>query len=78
MKFEEIESSEIKNGLLLDESQTQYLFICIREARGALGLLQSGLSKEEAEPPSDSYIYLKKLNEELDYCVTILRKENDL
>ena len=78
MKFEEIKSSEIKNGLLLDESQVNYLTLCIKEALVALGTVQATLLKKEITASSDSSIYLKKLSEELTYCVTILREEDDL
>lgn len=78
MKFEEIQSSEIKNGLLLDEKQVDYLYVCIKEASSALNLIRARLPKEHTDPPSDSYKYLKKLTEELNHCVTVIGKENDL
>jgi hypothetical protein len=76
MKFEEVKSSEIKNGLLLDEEQTDYLFNCIKEAMVALRAVQASLRTTDSR--ADSIIYLKKLTEELNYCVTVLRKQNDL
>ena len=75
-KFTEINPAEIKEGLLLNEEQINYLFTNIKDSIALLTRLEEALSAEGQL--SQGSIFTKKLIDDLKHCVTILRKENDL
>ena len=82
VNFNDIDSSEIKEGLLLTAEQVEYLFLCTKDSIEVLSRLEESIntfnSKHPKEQDLDSQIFLKKMLSDLKHCVTILRKENDL
>jgi len=74
--FEKINPTEIKDGLLLNEEQINYLFTNIKDSMRLLTSLELQLSSQGEL--SQGTIFIKKLIDDLKHCVIILRKENDL
>ena len=75
-KFEDLDPNQIKEGLLLNEVQINYLFSCLKENLHLLKFIKSTLQKEGRL--DNGHFFIEKLEGDLKYCVTILRKENDL
>jgi hypothetical protein len=83
MKFEDIDPSEIKEGVLLDEAQTHYLSSCLKASSHLLEGLKDSVNQALAKNPNNknfnlSKKFLEKLGSDLKYCVTILGEKNDL
>ena len=75
-KFEDLDPSQIKDGLLLNEDQINYIFACLKDNIHLLQFIKSTLTKEGRL--DSGHFFIEKLEDDLKYCVNILRKENDL
>ena len=75
-KPKDIDSNKIREGLLLNKEQIDYLFGCVRDTIKLLHFLKGALEKEGNL--DSGHFFIKKLEDDLKHCVTIIRKENDL
>ena len=81
--FTNIDPTQIKDGLLLNEDQTNYIAMAIKDATRLLRSLRESLDSQTTRDPSnlklkESQKFFKKLESDLKYCVTILRKDHVL
>ena len=81
--WEDIDPAQIKEGILLDEDQVNYIASCLK---GAIQLVDSLHGATEiasnSDPKNEKFAntlkFIKNIDSDLKYCVTILRKDNDL
>ena len=79
-KWESIDPSQVHDGLLLNEEQIHYMASCIKETVRLLDSLKEGVDRAVASSPDNDHFnrtkkLVEKLHNDLEYCVTILRKE---
>ena len=81
--YQDIDPTEIKEGLLLTEDQVHYMAVCINGSVRLLSSLGESVSRDSAADPQNESLkrtekFIEKLSSDLKYCVTILRKRHDL
>jgi hypothetical protein len=81
--FESIDPTEIKEGVLLNEDQTTYIATVIKDSLSLLNSFQQSVNAEVSggnTSPSlqSAQKYFLKLESDLKYCVTIIRKDHVL
>ena len=81
--FNSIDPSEIKEGVLLNDEQSNYIARVIKDSLSLLSSFQKSVDDELSTGNTNPSVesaqkYFSKLESDLKYCVTIIRKDHVL